>query len=147
MAGVGESKARRYGTSLINCIKNHVEANGIERMSDFAIISSGQRSATKVYIIQGTDRRQDLESMSKNKGISIEQLMHDMELIVQGGTKINIQYILKEMLDEDSIEELMEYFSDDSESGDIIEAYHEFDGTYTEEELRMVRIHFLTTVL
>lgn len=147
MAGVGESKARRYGASLISCIKNHVEANGIERMSDFAIISSGQRSATKVYIIQGTDRRQDLESMSKNKGISIEQLMHDMELIVQGGTKINIQYILKDLLDEDSIEELMDYFSDDSESGDIIEAYHEFDGTYTEEELRMLRIHFLTTVL
>lgn len=145
--GVGESKARRFGASILTAISEYVEENDIQRPGDFAIRSSGEKSALKLYIIQSTDRKQDLEGIASNKNISVDELIREMELIVQGGTKLDIQYVLNDYFDEDSLEELIDYFTEDSETGSIEEALEEFDDAYNEEELRLARLHFLSKVI
>jgi ATP-dependent DNA helicase RecQ len=145
--GVGEAKAKRFGGSMTDAIARHVELHQIERPDDFTIRSAGQKGSLKVYVIQSTDRRLSLEEIAKNKNISEEELLREMELIVQSGTRIALDYIIEDHLDEDSIEEIMDYFSEESESGDISEASKDFDGAYTEEELRLVRLKFLCGVV
>ena len=145
--GVGEAKAKRFGASMVQAISQHVEANQIERPDDFTIRSAGQKGSLKVYIIQSTDRRMTLEEIAKNKNIREDELLREMELIVQSGTRIALDYIIEDHLDEDSMEEIMDYFSEESETGDIQEAFKDFDGAYTEEELRLVRLKFLCGVV
>lgn len=132
---------------MTDAIARHVELHQIERPDDFTIRSAGQKGSLKVYVIQSTDRRLSLEEIAKNKNISEEELLREMELIVQSGTRIALDYIIEDHLDEDSIEEIMDYFSEESESGDISEASKDFDGAYTEEELRLVRLKFLCGVV
>jgi ATP-dependent DNA helicase RecQ len=88
-----------------------------------------------------------LEEIAKNKNIREDELLREMELIVQSGTRIALDYIIEDRLDEDSMEEIMDYFSEESETGDIQEAFKDFDGAYTEEELRLVRLKFLCGVV
>ena len=145
--GVGEAKANRFGTSMIQAIAHHVDVHQIERPDDFTIRSAGQKGSLKVYIIQSTDRRMTLEEIAKSKKIQEEELLREMELIVQSGTRIALDYIIEDRLDEDSIEEIMDYFSEESDTGDIEEAFKDFDGAYTEEELRLVRLKFLCGVV
>ncbi len=145
--GVGEAKAKRFGAPLVQAIGLHVESHQIERPDDFTIRSAGQKGSLKVYIIQSTDRRMTLEEIAKSKNIQEEELLREMELIVQSGTRIALDYILEDHLDEDSIEEILDYFSEESETGDIQEAYKDFDAAYTEEELRLVRLKFLCGVV
>ena len=145
--GVGEAKASRFGADMIKLISSHVKAHNIERLDDFTIRSAGQKGSLKVFVIQSTDRRMTLEETAKAKDISEEDLLHEMELIVQSGTRISIDYILEDQLDEDSIEEIMDYFSEESESGSIEEAAKDFDGAYSEEELRLVRLKFLCSIV
>lgn len=145
--GVGEAKAKRFGAAMTKAIAQHVEDHNIERPDDFTIRSAGQKGSLKVYVIQSMDRRLSLEEIAKAKSLSEEDLLREMELIVQSGTRISLDYILEDQLDEDSVDEIMDYFSEESETGDIAEAYKDFDGAYTEEELRLVRLKFLCGVV
>lgn len=146
ISGVGEGKALKFGAPFVDMIQTYVQENDINRPMDMVVKSLANKSALKVYLIQSTDRKLPLDDIASAKGLSMEDLLKEMEIIVFSGTKLNIDYYLEDILDEDSIEEIYEYFMDDSEEGKIQEAYEEFDGDYSEEELRLIRLKFLSEV-
>ncbi|NVK28681.1 MAG: DNA helicase RecQ [Flavobacteriia bacterium] len=146
ISGVGEGKAIKFGKPFIELIKNYVEENDINRPMDMVVKSLANKSQLKVYLIQSTDRKLPLDDIASAKGLTMDDLLKEMEMIVFSGTKLNIDYYLEDILDEDSIEEIYEYFMDESEEGKITEAYEEFDGDYSEEELRLIRLKFLSEV-
>lgn len=146
MSGVGEGKAMKFGLPFVNTIKKYVEENDINRPMDLVVKSIANKSQLKVYLIQSTDRKLPLDDIASAKGLTMEELLKEMEIIVFSGTKLNIDYYLEDILDEDSIEEIYEYFMDESDDGKITEAYEEFDGDYSEEELRLIRLKFLSEV-
>jgi ATP-dependent DNA helicase RecQ len=141
--GVGTGKAQRYGAAFIAHIAAHVEAHQIERPQDYVVKSLINKSGAKVQLIQNIDRKLPLEDIAKSQGKSFEALLEELETVVNSGTKLNIAYYLNEVLDADNQAEIIDYFMS-AESDDLITAYHEFDGLYTEEELRLVRIKFLS---
>lgn len=146
ISGVGEGKAVKFGAPFAELIAKYVEENDINRPMDLVVKSIANKSALKVYLIQSTDRKLPLDDIASAKGLSMDDLIKEMEMIVFSGTKLNIDYYLEDILDEDSIEEMYDFFMDDSENGEITEAYDEFDGDYSEEELRLVRLKFLSEV-
>lgn len=146
ISGVGEGKAKKFGEPFLALIKKYMEENDIDRSMEMVFKTIANKSAIKVYIIQSTDRKLPLTDIASAKGLKMEELLDEMEMIVHSGTRVNIDYYLKDILDEDSIQEIFDYFLEDSESGDLIEAYHEFDGDYSEEELRLVRLKFMSEV-
>ncbi len=143
--GVGEGKARKYGKAFVDLISRYVEENDVLRPDDFIVKSTGVNSALKLFIIQNTDRKLPLEDISKSKGLELSELIEEMQTIVYSGTKINIDYYLDEILDEDQQEEIFDYFME-SETDNIEVALDEFEGDYEEEELRLVRISFISKV-
>jgi ATP-dependent DNA helicase RecQ len=143
--GVGEGKAKKYGKEFIELISRYVEDNDIIRPDDLVVKSTGANSANKLYIIQNIDRKLSLEDISKGKGMNMEALIKEMEQIVYSGTKLNIKYWIDEMLDDDQQEEIHEYFME-SESDNIEDALKEFDGDYDINELRLMRIKFISEV-
>ncbi len=143
--GVGEGKAKKYGKEFVDLIERYVEDNDIIRPDDLVVKSTGANSANKLYIIQNIDRKLSLEDIAKAKGFSMDNLLKEMEQIVYSGTKLNISYWVNEILDEDQQEEIHDYFMD-SESDKIEDALKEFDGDYDIEELRLMRIKFISEV-
>jgi len=143
--GVGEGKARKFGKPFIELIAKYVEENDVMRPDDFVVKSTGVNSGLKLYIIQNTDRKLPLEDIAKAKGLEFSELIEEMQRIVYSGTKINIDYCIDELLDEDQQEEIFEYFMD-SESDRIQDAMDEFDGDYDDDELRLMRIKFISQV-
>ncbi len=143
--GVGEGKAKKYGKEFVELISRYVEENDIIRPDDLVVKSTGANSANKLYIIQNIDRKLSLEDISKGKGMNMEALIKEMEQIVYSGTKLNIKYWIDEMLDDDQQEEIHEYFME-SESDNIEDALKEFDGDYDINELRLMRIKFISEV-
>lgn len=143
--GVGEGKAQKYGQEFVNLIADYVEENDIIRPDDLVVKSTGVNSSLKLFIIQNTDRKIPLEDISKSKGLTLEELIDEMQRIVYSGTKLNIDYALYNILDEEQQEEIFDYFME-SETDKISVAYDEFDGDYEEEELRLMRIKFLSKV-
>ncbi|MEL6811861.1 MAG: DNA helicase RecQ [Bacteroidota bacterium] len=143
--GVGEGKAKKYGSSFVELIKNYVEENDIVRPDDFIVKSTGTNSALKLYIIQSVDRKLPLDDIAAAKGLEMPNFIKEMEAIVYSGTKLNIDYWIDEILDEDQQEEIHEYFLE-AESDKIGEAMDEFDGDYDDEELRLYRIKFISEV-
>jgi len=143
--GVGEGKARKYGTEFIKLIQNYVDENDILRPDDLVVKSTGVNSGLKLYIIQNTDRKLPLIDIAKSKGLSMEELIKEMEAIIFSGTKLNINYSLDDLLDEEQQEEIFDYFME-AKSDKIQEALDEFDGDYDEEELRLMRIKFINDV-
>ena len=143
--GVGEGKVKRFGQQFIQLIKTYVEENDILRPDDLVVKSTGLNSALKLYLIQNIDRKLPLDDIAEAKGMKMDKLIHEMETIVYSGTKLNINYWLEDILDEDQIEELHDYFLE-SESDDIQLALEEFDGDYEEEEMRLFRIKFISEV-
>jgi ATP-dependent DNA helicase RecQ len=141
--GVGVGKAQRYGQAFLDLIAAHVEAQQIERPLDFVVKSLINKSGAKVQLIQNIDRKLPLEDIAKSQGKSLNELIEELETVVNSGTKLNIAYYLDEVLDSDNQEEIIDYFLE-AESDDLLAAYHEFDGCYSEEELRLVRIRFLS---
>lgn len=141
--GVGSGKAQRYGAAFLEHIAAHVEANQIERPQDFVVKSLINKSGAKVQLIQNIDRKLPLEDIAKSQGKTFDAVLEELETVVNSGTKLNIDYYLSEVLDAENQEEIIDYFMG-AESDDLITAYHEFDGLYTEEELRLVRIKFLS---
>lgn len=143
--GVGEGKAKKYGKPFIDLINRYVEDNDIIRPDDLVVKSTGANSGLKLYIIQNVDRKLALDDIAKAKGLDMDGLLKEMEQIVYSGTKLNISYWIDEILDEDQQEEIHDYFMD-SESDNIKDALKEFDGDYDIEELRFMRIKFISEV-
>jgi ATP-dependent DNA helicase RecQ len=143
--GVGEGKAKKYGKPFVDLIARYVEENDIIRPDDLVVKSTGANSSNKLYIIQNIDRKLSLEDIAKAKGFTMDALLKEMEQIVYSGTKLNIKYWIDDILDEDQQEEIHEYFME-SESDRIEDALKEFDGDYDIEELRLMRIKFISEV-
>ncbi len=143
--GVGEGKARKFGKEFIQLISKYVDENDILRPDDLIVKSTGTNSGLKLFIIQNTDKKLPLIDIAKSKGLEMEDLIKEMEVIIFSGTKLNINYSLDEVLDEDQQEEIYDYFME-AESDKIQDALDEFDGDYDEEELRLMRIKFINEV-
>lgn len=143
--GVGESKAKKYGKDFIAVIKTYVEDNDILRPEDMVVKSTGSNSALKLYIIQNVDRKLPLSDIASSKGMEMPDFIKEMEAIVYSGTKLNINYWIDELLDEEQQEEIHEYFME-SETDKISDAVEEFDGDYEDDELRLYRIKFMSEV-
>ena len=143
--GVGEGKARKYGKDFLKLIEKYVHENDIIRPDDLIVKSTGVNSGLKLFIIQNTDRKLPLEDIAKSKGLEMSQLIKEMEVIVYSGTKLNINYAIEDLVDEEQQEEIHEYFME-AETDKIQEALDEFDGDYDEEELRLMRIKFISEV-
>lgn len=143
--GVGEGKAKKYGKDFVELIARYVDDNDITRPDDLVVKSTGTNSALKLYIIQNVDRKLSLNDIAKAKGLDMDALLKEMEQIVYSGTKLNIKYWVDDILDEDQQEEITEYFME-SESDSIKNALKEFDGDYDIEELRLMRVKFISEV-
>ena len=143
--GVGEGKAKKYGKGFVDVIKRYVEENEVIRPDDLVVKSTGANSINKLYIIQNIDRKLSLDDIAKAKGLTMDSLIKEMEQIVYSGTKLNIKYWVDEMLDEDQQEEIHDYFMD-SDTDKIEEALKVFDGEYDINELRLMRIKFISEV-
>jgi ATP-dependent DNA helicase RecQ len=144
--GVGLGKAKKYGTLFINEIKIYVEENDIERPLDMVVKTVAKQSSNKVYIIQSIDRKLSVEDIASAKGLKVEELLTEIETIVESGTRINLNYYIQEILDDYQEEELDEFFRA-SEEASFDEARNEFDeDEYSDEELRLYRIKFISEV-
>jgi ATP-dependent DNA helicase RecQ len=144
ISGVGTGKASKYGKPFVDLIKKYVEDNEIERPVDMVIKSVVNKSGLKVYIIQNIDRKVSLTDMAKSKNLTLPNLLTEIETIVESGTKVNIDYYIDQIMDEERQDEILEYFKE-SESGEVEEALKELgENDYTEEDIRVVRIKFLS---
>jgi ATP-dependent DNA helicase RecQ len=143
--GVGEGKAKKYGKEFVELIAHYVVENDILRPEDLIVKSTGIKSASKLYIIQNVDRKLPLDDIAKAKGFTMDLLMKEMEQIVYSGTKLNIKYWIDEMLDDDQQAEIYDYFME-STTDQIEAALKEFEGDYDTEELRLMRIKFISEV-
>ncbi|MBO4529233.1 MAG: DNA helicase RecQ [Paludibacteraceae bacterium] len=145
--GVGMGKAKKYGEEFVSLIRKHVEENEIERPEDLRVLSVAKRSEKKISIIQAIDRRIALDDIAESKGLDFDELLDELESIVYSGTKINIDYFLVQIMDEDKINDIFEYFRDEAESDDIRTALKELgEDDYSEQEIRLVRIKFISEV-
>ncbi len=144
ISGVGAGKATKYGKPFIELIKKYVEENEIERPVDMVIKSVVNKSGLKVYIIQNIDRKIGLNEMAKSKNLTLAKLLTEIETIVESGTKVNLNYYIEDLMDEEKQEEIMEYFKE-SESDSVEAAMKELgENDYSEEEIRVMRIKFLS---
>jgi ATP-dependent DNA helicase RecQ len=143
--GVGEGKAKKFGNPFIELISRYVDENDIIRPDDLVVKSTGANSINKLYIIQNIDRKLALDDIASAKGLKFDDLLKEMEQIVFSGTKLNIKYWIDDILDEEQQEEIHDYFME-SESDNIENALKEFDGEYDTEELRLMRIKFISEV-
>ena len=146
--GVGIAKAQKYGPPFVDLIKNYVEENDITRPQDIVVHSAARRSENKIYIIQAIDRRKSLDDIARGKGLTLDELLAEMERIISSGTKLNIDYYIDENIEAEHQEVLMDYWREsqiDDMQQALEEAYEEFedDEDYTHEEIRLMRIKFL----
>lgn len=143
ITGVGAGKAKRYGEEFIKVIKTHVEENEIERPEDLRVRSVANKSRIKISIIQAIDRKIDLDELANTKCMEFSELLDNIEAIVYSGTKINISYFINEVIDEDHQEDIFEYFKE-ADSDSLEDAIQELGSEYTEDEIRLMRIKFLS---
>jgi ATP-dependent DNA helicase RecQ len=141
--GVGAGKAKRYGHDFIAIIKKYVEENEIERPEDLRVRTVANKSKLKVWIVQSIDRKIALDDIAFSKGLEFTELLDELEAIVYSGTRINIDYFINEAMDEDHISDIYEYFNE-SETDKLEKAIAELGCAYTEEEIRLIRIKFLS---
>lgn len=142
--GVGEGKAHKFGKPFVELIARYVEENEISRPDDFVIKSVVNKSSNKVYIIQSIDRKLPFEDIARNKDMDYEDLLEEIESIVGSGTRLNIDYFIKQTIDEDKIDDIYHFFRDEADSDSVTDAMKELGGDFTEEEVRLVRIKFLS---
>ncbi len=141
--GVGVGKARRYGREFLELIKRHCEENEIERPEDLRFRTVPKKSMLKVKIIQNIDRKVPLDDIADAQNLDFDELLDEIEAIVYSGTKLNIDYFLDEVMDEEHVDDIYEYFRE-SETDDLDTAMDELDGDYNEDMVRLVRIKFLS---
>lgn len=143
--GVGQGKAKRYGDDFIKLIKTHVEENDIERPEDLRVRTVANKSKLKISIIQAIDRKVALDDLAESRGLEIEELLDEIDAIVYSGTKINIDYFLEEIIDSDRLEEAFDYFKNTAKTDNIQDALVALgEDDYTESEMRLIRIKFLS---
>jgi ATP-dependent DNA helicase RecQ len=144
--GVGVGKAKKYGDQFILLIDKYVKENNIERPADMVIKTIVKKSTNKVYIIQNLDKKLSIEDIARMKGLSSEELIKEIETIVESGTKLDLQYMLDDMMDDYEQEDLFEFFKE-SNHFSLEEARKEFDeDEFSDEELRIARIQFISKV-
>ncbi|MDR0796741.1 MAG: DNA helicase RecQ [Tannerella sp.] len=141
--GVGAGKAKRYGTEFVSIIKKYVDENEIERPEDLRVRTVANKSKLKVWIVQSIDRKVALDDIATAKGLEFDELLDEIETIVYSGTRINIDYFINEAMDEDHIQEIFDYFKA-SETDNLEEAITQLGSDFTEEEIRLIRIKFLS---
>ena len=141
--GVGAGKAKRYGEKFCQLIKRHCEENEIERPEDLRIRTVANKSKIKVSIIQSIDRKVALDDIAVAKGIDFDELLDEVEAIVYSGTKLNIDYFIEEVMDDEHINDIFLYFKE-SETDNLDAALEELGNEYSEEEIRLVRIKFIS---
>ena len=144
--GVGEGKAKKFGKPFVELIEKYVEENEIERPQDLVVRSVINKSQNKVYIIQSIDRKLDFEDIAEAKGLTSDELLEEIEVIINSGTKLDINYYLRQKIDEDKLEAIYDYFREEAKSESLSEAVKILGPDYTEEEVRLVRIKFLVEV-
>jgi ATP-dependent DNA helicase RecQ len=143
--GVGTGKAQRFGEPFVALIGSYVDEHEIDRPQDFFMKSLVNKSGLKVQLIQNIDRKLSLEDIARSQGKNYHEILEEIESIVASGTRVNLSYYIDNKIDPTEQEEIFDYFNQAS-SDDIIDAYHEFDGLYSEEELRLVRIRYMSEV-
>ena len=141
--GVGAGKAKRYGKEFCKLIHDYCQENGIERPEEIRVKTVAKKSLLKVNIIQSIDRQVDLEDLASAKGLEFADLLDEIEAIVYSGTKLNIDYFIEDRMDDDKIDDIYDYFME-SETDDLDAALDELDEDYTEEDIRLIRIKFLS---
>ena len=141
--GVGAGKAKRYGQEFCQLIKKHCEENEIERPEDLRVRTVANKSKIKVSIIQAIDRKVALDDIALSKGLDFSELLDEVEAIVYSGTRLNIDYFLEEIMDEDHMLDIYEYFKE-STTDKLDDAMDELGDDYTEDEIRLVRIKFIS---
>ncbi len=144
ISGVGQGKAKKFGKPFIELIAKYVEEKDIIRPQDMVVKSVVNKSVNKVFIIQSIDRQMDFEDIARAKDMEFDELLTEIEAIVHSGTKLNIGYYIDNTIDEDKAEEIYLYFKEDAETDSVEEAMKELGGDFTEEEIRLVRIKFLS---
>ena len=144
--GVGQGKAKKFGKEFVDVIRRHVDENEIQRPEDFRIRTAPSKSKIKVEILNAIDLKKPLDEWAAGRGIEFDDLLTEIESIVNSGpdTPPDISYFIEQVMDEDRVEEIYDYFRDEAESDDIDSAIENLGGDYTEEEVRLVRIKFLT---
>ncbi|MGB1122115.1 MAG: DNA helicase RecQ [Flavobacteriales bacterium] len=143
ITGVGSGKAKKYGTPFLELIADYVKEEGIDRAEDLLVRSTSGRSSSKVHIIQRIDRQIELVDIARDLNLSLEDVLNEIENIVSAGTKVNLDYIINKTLDEESLEELYDFLKESEDEGSE-ELIAEWNDVYSEEELRMARIKFLS---
>lgn len=145
ISGVGQGKAAKFGAEFIEVIAQYVEEHNIDRPLDMVVKSVVNKSGLKVFVIQGIDRKMPLEDIADAKGKELEDIITELEHIVSSGTKVNINYYLNDMVDETDQEEVFEYFME-TDTDDVDAAMEEFEEAFSEEEIRLLRVKFLSDV-
>ena len=141
--GVGAGKAMRYGKDFLKLIKEYCEENEIERPEELRVRTVAKKSMLKVKIIQSIDRQVALDDIAQAQGLEFGELLDEVDAIVYSGTKLNIDYFLEEVMDEDHVDDIYDYFME-SETDSLDDAIEELGGDYSEDEIRLVRIKFLS---
>ncbi len=141
--GVSKGKAIKYGKPFVELIAKYVEENNIEKPDDFVMRSVANKSSNKIYIIQNVDKKIPLETIAKHKDLRIDALLEEMETIVASGTKLNLNYAIDDMLDEDEQDEIIDYFRSCETSSLQIAQEELADSGYDWEQLKIMRIKFL----
>ena len=146
ISGVGAGKAQRYGAEFIELIKRYVEEKEILRPQDMVVKGVANKSNNKIFIIQSIDRKMDFEDIARARNLDMDELLTEIETIVNSGTRLDIQYYLNTLMDEDKIEDIYLYFKEDAESDSLDDAIAELGDEFSEEEIRLVRIKFISEV-
>ena len=141
--GVGAGKAMRYGKDFLKLIKEYCEENEIERPEELRVRTVAKKSMLKVKIIQSIDRQVALDDIAQAQGLEFGELLDEVDAIVYSGTKLNIDYFLEDVMDEDHVDDIYDYFME-SETDSVDDAIEELGGDYSEDEIRLVRIKFLS---
>ncbi|MBR0299359.1 MAG: HRDC domain-containing protein, partial [Bacteroidales bacterium] len=144
--GVGEGKARKFGAPFIDLIRRYVEENEITRPDDFVVKSAPTKSENKIFIIKSVDRRMSFEDIASARDMEMEDLVSEMESIVATGTKLNIDYEIRETLDDEVVDEIYDYFKNEAESDSVEDAIKALGADYDDLEIRLVRIKFLCEI-
>ena len=143
LPGVGAGKARRYGQEFVELIRRHVEDNDITRPEDIRVRTTNSRSKLKVSLIQAVDRKIDLEEFADSKGISFDELLDELESIVESGIKLNIDYFIEEVIDDDRVDEITDTLRE-TESDSIDLLLEELGSDYSDQEVRLVKVKFIS---
>ncbi|MCC8034845.1 MAG: DNA helicase RecQ [Rikenellaceae bacterium] len=144
ISGVGAGKAKKFGKEFIELIKAYVDENEIDRPQDMVVKSVVNKSTNKVYIIQSIDRKMDFEDIARAKNMEYPELLSEIEAIINSGTKLNVDYYIKEAIDEDKAADIYDYFREEAQTDSIDDAMQELGPEYTEDEVRLIRIKFMS---